>query len=300
MGELCEKQHISDGVNMKKYDIIVIGAGPAGISSAIYAKRAGASVCVFDSGEGRLEQAKKIENYYGFLSISGKKLKKDGIKQAQNLGVDVFFSPVDFVENDFENQKFLVKAGGENFQSKAIVIACGQKTQNIDKRLEKFKNKNISSCAICDGFFYKNKTVGVLGNKTYAKEEAEILSNVAKNVLIFTDGETELKNSKNIQVISKKIVDFVGKEKLEEVVLEDQTVKIDGLFLALENMGAIDLANKLGILVKNQNIVVNEKCETNVKGIYSAGDVTNSVKQVATAVYQGMIAGLESSKFVKN
>lgn len=285
---------------MRKYDIIVIGAGPAGISSAIYAKRAGASVCVFDSGEGSLEKAKKIENYYGFLSISGKKLKKEGIKQVQNLGVDVFFSPVDFVENDFEKQNFNIKANGETFQAKSIVIACGQKTQKIDERLEKFKNKNISSCAICDGFFYRGKTVGVLGNKTYAKEEAEILSRVAKKVFVFTDGETELKSSKNIQVVSEKVVGFVGNEKLEGVVLDGQTVKLDGLFLALENMGAIDLANKLGILVKDQSIVVNEKCETNVKGIYSAGDVTNSVKQVATAVYQGMIAGLESSKFIRN
>lgn len=285
---------------MKNYDIIVIGAGPAGISSAIYAKRAGASVCVFDSDEGSLKQAKKIENYYGILSVSGKKLKNDGIKQAQNLGVDVLFSPVDFVENDFENQKFVVKAGGEDFQSKAIIIACGQKLQKIDERLEKFKNKNISRCAICDGFFYRGKTVGVLGNKSYAKEEAEVLSKVAKKVFVFTNGETSLKNFKNVQVVSKKIVEFVGNEKLEEVVLENERVKVDGLFLALENMGAIDLASKLGVVVKNQSIVTNEKCETNVKGVYSAGDVTDGVKQVATAVYHGMIAGLESSKFIRN
>lgn len=284
---------------MKKYDILVVGAGPAGISSAIYAKRAGCSVCVFDSGKSKLESAKEIANYYGIASISGSKLKKEGIKQAKALGIDVENCAVDFAEKDFENNCFVLKTEKEEYVSKAVIIASGEKQNQMDSRLEKFEKQNISSCAICDGYFYKGKVVGVLGNESYAFQEAKILSRLAKMVYVFTDGETNLKSQDNIVVLQGKVKNFVGKTKLEKVELENQTVSVDGLFLALGTMDSLDMAKKLGVLVKNNQIVINDKCETNVKGIYSAGDITGGIKQVATAVYQGMIAGLESSKFAK-
>lgn len=284
---------------MKKYDIIIIGAGPAGISSAIYAKRAGSSVCVFDNGESKLEKAKEIANYYGIASISGSKLKKEGIKQAKALGIDVENCAIDFAEKDFENNCFLLKTEKEEYVSKAVIIASGEKQNKVDSRLEKYEKQNISSCAICDGYFYKGKTVGVLGNGTYALAEAKVLSPLAKKVYIFTDGETKLESQGNIEVITNKIVGFSGKTKLEKVEFENKVVIIDGLFLALGTMDSLDMAKKLGVLAKDNHIVINDKCETNVKGAYSAGDITGGIKQVATAVYQGMIAGLEASKFVK-
>lgn len=284
---------------MEKFDIIVIGAGPAGISSAIYAKRAGASVCVFDSGNSKLESAKEIANYYGIASISGSKLKKDGIKQAKGLGTIVVSCAVNEIEKDFEKNVFILKTEKEEYVSKAVIIASGEKQNAVDLRLEKFKNQNLSSCAICDGFFYKGKIVGVLGEKSYALAEAKILSPLAKKVYVFTNGKSDLQGQGNIEIVNGEISQFVGETKLEEVCIADEKYKIDGLFLAVGEMDSLDMAKKLGILTKNNHIVINDKCETNVAGVYAAGDITGGIKQVATAVYQGMIAGLESSKFVR-
>lgn len=299
MGKKCKKQHLGTGVRMEKFDVLVIGGGPAGVSASIYAKRAGMSVCVFDVGEGKLEKASIIENYYGVLPISGKSLKENGLKQANMLGVDIVNSSVDFVTFDFEHENFVLKSNKKEFVGKSLIIASGDKRVKIDQRLKKFEGKNLSSCAICDGFFFKNKTVGVLGNGAYAMEEAEVLSQVSKKVYVFTNGTTKLKSRGNVEVVCDEIVDFCGDEKLEKVVTKEKSILIDGLFLALETMGAVDVAKKIGVLVKNGNIVVDEKCQTNVKGVFAVGDITGGIKQIATAVYQGMIAGLESAKFVK-
>lgn len=281
---------------MKKYDVLVIGGGPAGISSAIYARRAGASVCVFDMGQGKLEQAKKIANYYGICEISGSKLKKMGIKQAKALGVDVVLSEVVYAEKDYENDCFVLKTTTQQYVAKALIIATGEKQNKIDERLVKYQNQNISSCAICDGFFYKNKVVGVLGSGEYAFAEADILSKVARRVYVFANEDTKLKSLANIEVVPAKELEFLGQTKLEYVRVGDEQFEIDGLFVATGTMGALDIAKKLGVLVRDNYIVVDEKCKTNIKGVYSAGDITGGIKQIATAVYQGMVAGLESVK----
>lgn len=284
---------------MKEFDIIVIGGGPAGISSAIYAKRAGASVCVFDSGKSKLEDAKEIANYYGIALISGSKLKKEGIKQAKNLGITIISCPVDEIEKDFDKDIFVLKTTKEEYVSKAVIIASGEKQNAFDERLNKFRLQNISGCAICDGFLYKGKIVGVLGEKSYALAEAKILSPLAKKVYVFTNGESDLKGQGNIEIVNGEISSFDGKLNLEEVCVAYKKYKIDALFVAVGEMDSLDMARKLGILTKDNHIVINEKCETNVKGVYAAGDITGGIKQVATAVYQGMVAGLESSKYVR-
>lgn len=281
---------------MKKYDVLVIGGGPAGISSAIYARRAGASVCVFDMGQGKLEQAKKIANYYGICEISGSKLKKMGIKQAEALGVDVVLSEVVYAEKDYENDCFVLKTTTQQYVAKALIIATGEKQNKIDERLVKYQNQNISSCAICDGFFYKNKVVGVLGSGEYAFAEADILSEVARHVYVFANEDTKLKSLANIEVVPAKELEFLGQTKLEYVRAGEEQFEVDGLFVATGTMGALDIAKKLGVLVRDNYIVVDEKCKTNIKGVYSAGDITGGIKQIATAVYQGMVAGLESVK----
>lgn len=281
---------------MKKYDVLVIGGGPAGISSAIYARRAGVSVCVFDMGQGKLEQAKKIANYYGICEISGSKLKKTGIKQAKALGVDVVLSEVVYAEKDYENDCFVLKTTTQQYVAKALIIATGEKQNKIDERLVKYQNQNISSCAICDGFFYKNKVVGVLGSGEYAFAEADILSKVARHVYVFANEDTKLKSLANIEVVPAKELEFLGQTKLEQVRVGEEQFEVDGLFVATGTMGALDIAKKLGVLVRDNYIVVDEKCKTNIKGVYSAGDITGGIKQIATAVYQGMVAGLESVK----
>lgn len=281
------------------HDIIIIGAGPAGISAGLYAKRAGANVLILYSGESNLYKAEKIENYYGFVDgIDGKMLYNNGIEQAKNLGIEVKNEEVLTVEKIEE--EFKIKTNKEDYKSKAVIISTGNKKlrPNI-KGITKFEGKGISYCAICDGFFYREKNVVVIGNGRFAENEADDLKNVAKSVKILTNGETS-KIDSNYEIINKKIKEIHGEERIEYIEFEDGSkLDVDGIFIALGEAGGTDFAKKIGVMLDKDNIVVDENMQTNVKGLYSCGDTTGGLLQVCKAVYDGAKAGLASAKYVK-
>ena len=279
-------------------DIIIIGAGPAGISASLYAKRANNNVLILYNGESNLEKAEKIDNYYGFENgISGKELYDIGIKQAENIGVKVKKEEVLHIEqivNGFE-----ITTTENSYQSKALIIATGNKKirPNI-KGIQEFEGKGVSYCAICDGFFYKNKNVVVIGNGKFAVNEANILKNIAKSVIILTNGE-KVESISDVEINTKKIQQIAGGMRVQEIVFEDKSkMEIDGVFVALGEAGGVDFAKKIGILTNNDNIVVNEKMETNVKGIFACGNTNGGLLQVSKAVYEGAVAGLSATNYL--
>ena len=281
-------------------DLIIIGAGPAGISASLYAKRANNNVLILYNGESNLEKAEKIDNYYGFENgISGQELYNIGIKQAEKIGVKVKKEEVLHIEqikNGFE-----ITTTENSYQSKALIIATGNKKirPNI-KGIQEFEGKGISYCAICDGFFYKNKNVVVIGNGKFAVNEANILKNIAKSVTILTNGE-QMNTNSNFQINTMKIKQISGGLRVEEIVFEDNSIlEIDGVFVALGEAGGVDFAKKIGILTNNDNIVVNEKMETNVKGIFACGNTNGGLLQVSKAVYEGAVAGLSAANYLQN
>lgn len=279
------------------YDVIVIGSGPAGISAAIYAKRRKLSVLVLSKGNGALSKTDKIENYYGFPEpISGEKLYKNGIHQAKNLGIEIIEDEVvslQFIEN------FEIETVNSHYQSKAVILATGtnRAIPNI-KGIREFEGKGVSYCAICDAFFYKGKDVVVIGNGNYAIHEMEQLKPVAKSVTILTNGEPMIENrSVDVVVNCNKIREFRGGDKIQEVEFEDNTKQqINGVFVALGTASSSDLARKIGARIENNRIVVNEKMETSVPGLYACGDCTGGLLQISKAVYEGAVAGLEVLK----
>ena len=279
------------------YDVIVIGSGPAGISAAIYAKRRKLSVLVLSKGNGALSKTDKIENYYGFPEpISGEKLYKNGIHQAKNLGIEIIEDEVvslQFIEN------FEIETVNSHYQSKAVILATGtnRAIPNI-KGIREFEGKGVSYCAICDAFFYKGKDVVVIGNGNYAIHEMEQLKPVAKSVTILTNGEPMIENrSVDVVVNCNKIREFRGGDKIQEVEFEDNTKQqINGVFVALGTASSSDLAKKIGARIENNRIVVNEKMETSVPGLYACGDCTGGLLQISKAVYEGAVAGLEVLK----
>ena len=279
-------------------DLIIIGAGPAGISASLYAKRANNNVLILYNGESNLEKAEKIDNYYGFENgISGKELYDIGIKQAENIGVKVKQEEVLHIEQIADG--FEITTTENSYESKALIIATGNKKirPNI-KGLQEFEGKGVSYCAICDGFFYKNKNVVVIGNGKFAINEANILKNIAKNVIILTNG-LQITNNSNFNVNTKKIKELKGGLRVQEIVFEDNSIlEIDGVFVALGEAGGADFAKKIGILTNNDNIVVNEKMETNVKGIFACGNTNGGLLQVSKAVYEGAVAGLSAANYL--
>lgn len=281
------------------YDIIIIGAGPAGISASLYAVRANKKALVLYDDKSSLEKTDKIENYYGFENgISGKDLYKAGIKQAENIGVDVKKEEVIKIETISENDyNFLVNTSNDIYKSKVVILATGNK-KNKPKitGIEKFEGKGISYCAICDGFFYRNKNVAVIGSGNYAISETNDLINIAKDITILTDGEKAPDfRADNVKVETRGIKEIKGNDKVEEIELTDGTdLKIDGVFIAYGVASSTDFAKKLGALVKNDKIIVNEKMETNIKNLYACGDCVGGLLQVSKAVYEGAIAGLNA------
>ena len=275
------------------YDVIIIGSGPAGISAAIYLKRAKKNILIISKGKGTLKKADKIENYYGIESITGEELYNTGIKQVKKLGVPI---EEDEVTNISYYDNFTVTTVNNEFEAKYIIIATGTSrvTPNV-KGIKEFEGKGVSYCAICDAFFYKDKDVAVLGNGNYAIHEAKQLKNVAKSVTILTNGNKMVQNrdASNFDIEEEKIREFRGNNSIEEVEFDNnKTKKINGVFVALGTATSTDLAKKIGALVKGNNIVVNENMETTVKRLYAAGDCTGGLLQVNKAVYEGARAAI--------
>ena len=288
------------------YDSIVIGSGPAGISASLYLKRSGLNILVLTTNDSALLKAELVENYYGTGAISGIDLYNEGINQAKKLRIEIKEEQVfsaGMIPLPNSQVGFSVKTDKETYCTKTIVLATGTKRSipNV-ANIKDYVDKNISFCAICDGFFYRKKDVYVLGYGKYALAEAEELKKIANSVTILTNGHTpEFNLVEDIKVITTPIKKFSGDTKLEHIEFIDESqIDVPGLFVAWGVAGGYDFARKIGIQIENNKIVVNNKMETNVKGFYACGDVIGAPYQVSTAVYEGSIAGLSISDMLKH
>ncbi len=281
-------------------DTIIIGAGPAGISASLYAKRAGLDVLVLYKDDGTLEKVHKIDNYYAVPGVSGDELAKIGRKQAEDLGINIKKEEVVEIEYDYENNFFTVKAD-KRYQAKSIILATGTSRNTLRiQGLKELEGKGISYCAVCDAFFYRNKDVAIIGSGKYAINEINHLKNVVNSVVLLTEGGTPPETRGDVEVITKKVAKFEGKEKLEDIVFEDNSKrKVDGVFIALGTAGANDFGKKLGLNIQNNNIIIDENMQTSMKGIFACGDCTGGLLQISKAVYEGAKAGLSVINYIK-
>ena len=288
------------------YDAIIIGSGPAGISCALYLKRSNLNVLVIGNGKTNLSKAHKIDNYYGFPGgISGEDLYNNGIRQAEELGIEVKNEEVTKITWD---ETYTVETVDNNYTGKVMVLATGtNKVKPRIENLDEFTGKGVSYCAICDGFFYRNKTVTLIGNSNYAISECNDLINIASKVNIITNGkevtdvlDKYLKEHNDISLYTDKVVKIDGGSALEKVVLESgEEVETDGLFIAEGSASATDIANTLGIITKGNFIDVNENFETNLEGAYAIGDAIGGLLQVSKAVADGALASQNIIKYLR-
>lgn len=299
---------------MKIYDCIIVGAGPAGIQASIYIKRAGMNPIVFYKGESELEKAEKIDNYYGFENgISGKELFEKGIMQATNSGIEIKKEEILNIEME-DNLEFKVKSENDTYQAKAVILATGLKriVPKIEN-IEKYINKGVSFCALCDGYFYRGKNVVVIGDGKNAIEEADVLKKVAKSVRILTSSEIKSINGTEQKVKSITLKDDIneyksnnGESNQEEVNKnkasdsnDSNEIQVDGVFIAEGIAGGFEFAKRMGIITKNETIVVNDKMQTNVPGVFACGNITGGLLQVSKAVYEGAEAGINVINYIK-
>lgn len=290
-------------------DIIIIGSGPAGVSAALYAKRAGADVTVISRGSGALAKAEKIENYYGLTGpLTGAELEANGIAGAKRLGVEFVEDEVVGLAMNDDFTGLVVQTPDQAFEAKSVVLAAGS-TRLAPKipGLKELEGKGVSYCAICDAFFYREKTVAVLGEGEYALHEAEILLPHASKVMLFTNGkEPAVKIPDSIEVHKEKVTvveaeQTGGMERVSGLRTEDGAITpVNGLFVALGTAGSVDFARKIGAAVDNNRVVTDKDMATNVPGLYAAGDCTGGLLQVVKAAYEGAVAGLAAAKYVRN
>ncbi|MDX9690841.1 MAG: NAD(P)/FAD-dependent oxidoreductase [Acholeplasmataceae bacterium] len=283
---------------MKK--IIIIGYGPAGISAAIYLKRAGIDPLVIGKDFGALEgYTDLVENYYGFdKPIEGKQLIQNGIEQAKRLGIEVLQDSV--ISLKMDDHGFQVTTTNHRYHSRAVLLSTGKTrtTLNIPGFI-KYRGKGISLCATCDGYFYRKKKLAVVGCGAYMLHELEYLTRISNDITIFTHGN-QLNAEVEQNIVSDPIISFKGTDKITHIETTQGTYEVDGVFIALGVPSSIDFASALGVIVEKNSLVVDENYQTNIEGLFAAGDIIGGKLQIAKAVYDGMEAADSIYQYLKN
>ncbi len=298
-----------------KTDILIIGCGPSALSAALYTLRAGLKTTILAGAApgGQLLQTNDIENYAGFVNpISGFELMDNMQKQAKRLGAEIMTETAAKV--DTQNKKIICSSGAE-FEYLSLIIATGASARWLNIAGEdKFKGKGVSACATCDGFFFKGKEVCVVGGGNTAFEDALFLTNFCPKVYLVhrRDGfRADAKNIKaakdnpKIEMIIPAVVDSLeGTEAgLEAVVLknpqteEKKTIKVQGVFVAIGSVPQTAFLKDSGVLLNEAGqVLVNERAQTNIEGVFASGDCTNTLyRQAIVAAGSGAKAGIEAA-----
>lgn len=305
---------------METYDIIIIGAGPGGLTAGIYAGRQGTKTLILDrnlaGGIGR--EVPEMENYPGFELISGlelaEKMKTQCVKNVElheNEGVNT----IEKIED--ENFNFEVKSDKNSYLTKTVIIATGSSHQQLNiPGEEEFKGRGVSYCATCDGMFFAGKNIAMVGGGNSALQEAAFLSNLSCNVTIIHRRDT-FRAEKHLQdkikekgiktIMNATVEEIKGDMLVNSIVLKDKEsgelkdLEVDGVFISIGYKPHTKLAEELNInLDENNHIITDKNQKTNVDYIYSAGDVCGGVKQWVVACGEGAIAATSAYKDIEN
>jgi len=282
-------------------DVIICGSGPAGIQAALYIKRANLSVTVIGKDGGSLSRTDKVANYFGVPVMSGPELLAIGQLQLSDLEIPLIKEEITGIHMELEG--FSVITDKNTYTAKAVILATGSPRVTTKlKGIKELEGKGVSYCAVCDAFFYRKKVVGVLGHGEYAAHEAAELVNVASEVIVFTNGLPPTGHfDPKVTINTTKLKSVIGHEKVEAIEFEDgSTQALSGIFVAFGSASSFDLAVTMGVEVASNKIVVSKTMETNVPGLFAAGDCTPGTMQISKAVGDGCVAGLSAIAYLRN
>ena len=297
------------------YDVIIIGGGPAGLTAALYAKRANKSVLVIEKGcfGGQITFSPKVENIPGFAGITGNEFADKLVEQV--LGQDAEVDCSEVLEVRDGEVKTVVTTDGEH-QAKTVIIATGAKHRMLGLEHEaELVGEGISFCAVCDGAFYENKTVAVVGGGNSALQEAILLSELASKVYVVQNlddftGEKKLvdilKAKSNVEIIlGTEVSNLIGETELQGIIIknthtgETKELSLDGLFIAIGLIPQNEMFKEVVQLDSYGYVIATEDCHTSTPGIFVAGDCrTKRIRQVATAASDGAVAAMAACDYI--
>lgn len=293
------------------YDVAIIGRGPAGLQAAIHAAGKKAKVVVFGKFEKSSLYRAHVANFCCFEKVmTGKELLEAGTKQAESFGA--VFIEQDIIETKSETDCFtVVTENGQTYSSRTLILTMGISRKKLRVKGEKeFVGRGVSYCVDCDANFYKGMDVAVVGNESAAVTGAITLLRYAKQVhlvyrkLSITDLLYDQLNNSDVKISRKAWVkEIIGSNEVEEVLLTTgETLKVNGIFIELGAKGAMELAANLGVVFDAETfsfIETNKRQETNIPGLYAAGDITGQPWQIAKAVGEGCVAGMEAAVYAR-
>ena len=292
------------------YDVIILGSGPAGLQAAIHAARAKVSVLVMGKPAKSSLHRAHIENYCCMEKVAGEDLLQQGIQQAEAAGTNFMYE--DVVKVSQEDQWFIIRnESGKDLRCRALILAMGISRNKLRVPGEKeLLGRGVSYCVDCDGGFFRNEPVSVVGNESAAASGALTMTFYASHVHLVCD-QLEISEALAYQLSEseitihegRKVTEITGQEQVEGLVLDDGTrLEVKGVFIELGAKGAIELASALGVAMdpeSPQYIATDKKQRTNIAGVLAAGDICGLPWQLAKAVGEGCVAGLEAAAYAK-
>lgn len=281
---------------MERYDIAIIGTGPAGLSAAITAKIRNKKILLIGNPNfsDKVQKAHQIQNYLGLPAVSGKDLAKAFENHINSMDITITDGKVNAVYP--MGSYFGLQVSQDIYEAETVIVATGIVTGKAFKGENELLGRGVSYCATCDAPLYRNKTVAVVGYSPKEELEAEFLAEVCEKVLYIPMYKEETKLSDKVTIIDEKPTAVIGENKVKSLQTEKNNYEVDGIFILRDSIPPSQLVS--GLEIKDNHIVVNSQMETNIKGCFACGDIVGRPYQYIKAAGQGNIAGLSAVAYL--
>ncbi|ENK0839074.1 NAD(P)/FAD-dependent oxidoreductase [Clostridium botulinum] len=280
----------------KRYDIAIIGSGPAGLEAAINAKIRNKDIIIFGNKElsSKLVKAPKINNYLGFYNVSGNELKDKFVDHIDKMGIEITFERINNVYA--MGEYFVLMVNEKMYEAKTVILSTGVEYGKALKGEEELLGKGVGYCATCDAPLYKNKTVAIIGYNKEAEEEANFVGELASKLYYIPMYKSDYELSEKVEVINDKPIEIVGEQHVEKLLLKDSQIKADGIFVLKDSVSPSQLVP--GLEMEDEHIKVDRKMQTNISGCFAAGDCTGKPYQYIKSAGEGQIAALSAVSYL--
>lgn len=281
---------------MERYDIAIVGSGPAGLSAALNAKIRNKKFIIFGNKElsYKLSKAPKINNYLGFYGVTGAQVRDKFLEHIDNMGIEITEERVNniYAMGDY----FALMVNEKMYEATTVILATGMEYTKPIKGEEQLLGKGVGYCATCDAPLYRGKTVTIIGYNKEAEEEADFVSEVAEKVYYIPMYKDAVKVNENIEIVAKKPLEIVGKEKVSSIKTDDGELETDGVFVLKDSISPGQLVP--GLEVEDGHIKVDREMKCNIPGCFAAGDCVGKPYQYIKSAGEGNIAALSAVKYI--